>query len=107
MYADFHPHTHKQGPRCRDGIHFVVAGRADHHPELTEKPDHTLHHCAVCSTYIILSPRTVIYAQMRPDVPILCCLCGEMSAALLRAVLPGAHTFQEPVPDLATSGMFN
>jgi hypothetical protein len=48
-----------------------------------------------------------MFAGMRPDLPVLCCTCSEMSMAVIQRALPDIQFMRRDVPDLARSGMFN
>jgi hypothetical protein len=102
-----HPHDRRHDHRGSLNLGIIVAARADHHPELLERDECALACCAICNTYVILAPATVRFSGMNPDKPVVCCMCGEVSAAALSAALPGSKMTRQPVPDLASAGMFN
>lgn len=79
--------------------------RVDHHEATDEDAD--FGYCAVCAAYVWMSLKAVRFANMRPDVPVLCCLCSNMSRAMIAAAVPDHNFLRAEIPDLARSGMFN
>lgn len=99
-------HTHPN-QRCIPLHHGVVAAlRVDHHPVKDGTAD-DLGVCGICGEMVWLPIRTRRFQAMNPQMPTLCCLCSEFSAAALQQALPGIEIMAADIPDLARLGTFN
>ncbi len=87
----------------------IHAFRVDHHPtvDLDEHQDWDYGHCAICAGYIWLSIKASHFIGMNPHIPVLCCLCSEMSREAIEAAVPDVEFMRREVPDLARLGTFN
>ncbi len=68
---------------------------------------HEARPCAVCGHLAWLLDKTVVYLDMRPWTPLLCCVCIDLPVRLLRRALPCAEVLRRDVPDLRKLGTFN
>ncbi len=102
-------HIHEDSKIVRMDNGLIHAWRVDHHPavQLDDEEDWDFGYCAICSAYVWLSAKAVIFSNMNPVIPILCCRCSELSREAVEAAVPDFKFMERDVPDLARLGMFN
>jgi hypothetical protein len=82
----------------------IPVARAEHHPaKAGEEPGV----CGLCGSMVWISIRKLMFSGMNPGLPVLCCICSQLSMKQLMQVFPGLRFEPRDVPDMARQGVFN